>query len=129
MIVLDTHAWLWWVSEPARLGKGARRALRDTARIGVPAICCLEVATAAIRGRIVLDREPLDWMQEALALPRVELLPLSPAVAAKAATLPAGLPGDPADRLIVATALLEAAILVTKDDRLRRVHGFETVWS
>jgi len=128
VIVLDTHAWLWWVSEPARLGKGARRALRAGARIGVPAICCLEVATAAVRGRIALDREPLEWMQEALALPRVELLPLSPAVAARAAALPRRFPGDPADRLIVATAQVEAAPLVTRDDRLRGQPGLETVW-
>jgi PIN domain nuclease of toxin-antitoxin system len=129
LIVLDTHAWLWWVSEPARLGRSARRVLRDAKRIGVPAICCLEVAVAAARGRISLDRDPLDWMLEALALRGVELLPLLPAVAVRAAALPAGFPGDRADRLIVATAQCEAAPLVTKDDRLRGQPGLETVWS
>ena len=129
MTVLDTHAWIWWVSEPSRLGRRARLALDQATRIGVPAICCLELATLAARGRLTLDRSPLDWIHDALALPRVELLPLTPAVAVKAAGLPAAFPGDPADRLIVATALLEAATLVTKDDRVRRSGTAETVWS
>jgi PIN domain nuclease of toxin-antitoxin system len=129
VIVVDTHAWIWWVSEPARLGKTARRVLDGARRVGVPAICCLEVAALAARGRIGLDRPPLEWMHAALALPRVELLALTPVVAVKAAGLPATFPGDPADRLIVATALLESAALVTRDGRIRRSGTAETVWS
>ena len=129
MIVLDTHAWIWWVSEPARLGKSARRVVDAATRVGVPAICCLELATLAARGRITLDRPPLDWIHEALAQARVELLSLTPAVAVRAAGLPASFPGDPADRLVVATALIETATLVTKDDRIRRSRIVETVWS
>jgi PIN domain nuclease of toxin-antitoxin system len=127
--VVDTHAWLWWVAEPARLGKAARRALNDARRVGVPAICCLEVAALAARGRVTLDRPPLAWLQDALGLPRVELVPLTPAVAVKAAGLPASFPGDPADRLVVATALIEAGVLVTKDSRIQDSSLVETVWA
>lgn len=129
MIVVDTHTWIWWVSEAARLGKGARRALRDATRIGVPAICCLEVATLAVRGRIVLDRPILEWLHDALAAPRVELMSLTPAVAVEAAELPTSFPGDPADRLIVATAILEGAPLVTKDDRMHLSEAVRVIWS
>lgn len=128
MIVLDTHAWLWWMSEPARLGKAARRAIAESKSIGVPAICCLEVAVATARHRIELDRPPLDWLQDALSLPRVELIPLSPAVAVKAAELPRGFPGDPADRVIVATAILESAFLITKDERIRGYPAVRSLW-
>ena len=128
MTILDTHAWLWWVGEPARLGARARRLLGDARRIGVPAVCCLEVAALAARERIALDRPVLAWMQQALALPRVELMALTPAVAVKAVSLPPGFPGDPADRLIVATALVEGATLITKDDRIRQSRVVETVW-
>ena len=128
MIVLDTHAWIWWVSEPSRLGRSARGHIERAKTIGVPAICCLEVAVLAARRRISLDRPTLDWLRDALDQPLVELLPVTAAVAVKAADLPAMLPGDPADRLIVATAVLESATLVTKDERLRGFAGVRTVW-
>lgn len=129
MIVVDTHAWLWWVSEPGRLGKAARRSLEAAKRVGVPAICCLEVATLVKRGRISLDRPALEWMLDALGGGRVDLLPLTPAVAVKAADLPANFPGDPADRIIAATAILESAVLVTKDDRIRESTLVRTIWA
>ena len=129
MTVLDTHAWIWWVSEPARLGKGARRALSVAKRVGVPAICCLEVATLAARGRIALDRPVLEWLHDALAPSQVELISLTPAVAVKAAELPSTFPGDPADRLIVASAILEAAPLITKDDRIHLSEMVRVIWS
>lgn len=128
MIVLDTHAWIWWVSDPARLGRIARREIDRAGAIGVPAICCLELATLVARGRISLDRSPLRWMHEALALPRVDLLALTPAVAVKAAELPALFPCDPADRLIAATAILESAVLITRDERLHESPAVRTAW-
>ena len=84
---------------------------------------------------IVLDthawirRDPLEWMKQALALPRVELMPISPAIAIGAAGLPSAFPGDPADRLIVATALDQRVAIVTRDARIRGFAGVATVWS
>jgi len=127
VIVLDTHAWIWWASEPARLGRRGRAAIEAADRIGVPAVCCFEVAAAAARGRIALDRAPLEWLEQALALPRIDLLPLTPAVAVKATQLGA-FHGDPADRLIVASALLEHAALVTRDQNIRAHGGLATIW-
>lgn len=128
MMLLDTHAWLWWVSKDAKLSRAAEKQIRAAKRIGVCAISCLEVATAAAKGRIQLDRAPLAWLQQALALDRVELLPISPAIAVQATQLGREFHGDPADRLIVATAILEAATLVTKDDRIRNYPAVTTVW-
>jgi PIN domain nuclease of toxin-antitoxin system len=127
VIVLDTHTWLWWASAPRQLGRLARRELERAKWIAVPAICCLEVATLVTRGRITLDRPTLDWLEDALDDPRVDLLSLSPAVAAKAASLDA-FHGDPADRLIVASAILYSAKLVTKDARIRAYGAVESVW-
>lgn len=128
MIVLDTHAWIWWVSEPAKLGRVARQEIHRAKKIGVPAICCLEVATLAARNRITLDRPPVQWLHDALALPRVDLLAITPAVAVKAAELPALFPGDPADRLVAATAILESALLITKDERMHKAAIVRTAW-
>jgi PIN domain nuclease of toxin-antitoxin system len=128
VIVLDTHAWLWWVSGDSSLSRRADREVRSAKRIGVSAVSCLEVAVAEARGRIVLDRPPLLWLEQALSLPRVELLALGPAVAVRASRLGRDFPGDPADRVIVATAMLESATLVTRDGRIRGWRGVETVW-
>ena len=127
MIVLDTHAWIWWASDPARLGRRGRAALEAADGIGVPAVCCFEVVAAAARGRIGLDRPAREWLEQALALPRVQLLPLTPAVAVGATQL-GSFHGDPADRLIVATAIVEAAVLVTRDRNIRSYAGVSTVW-
>ena len=128
MIVLDTHVWIWWVSDPAKLGRIAKQEIHRAKKIGVPAICCLEVATLTTRNRITLDRPTLQWLHDALALPRVDLLAITPAVAVKAADLPTLFPGDPADRLIAATAILESALLITKDERMHKAAIVRTAW-
>ena len=128
MIVLDTHAWLWWVSKPSELSRAARYRIRAEARLGVSAISCLEVATLVEKGRISLDRDPLEWLEQALALPKLELLPLTPPIAVKATQLGNNFPGDPADRVIVATSILESAPLVTKDSRIRNYPAVTSVW-
>ena len=128
MIVLDTHAWIWWANDPAKLGRMARREIARVRKIGVPAVCCFELATLVAHDRIRLDRPPFHWMQDALALPLVDLIPITPAVAVKAAELPPDFPGDPADRLITATAILESALLITKDQRLQDSKLVRTAW-
>lgn len=85
-------------------------------------------ASRPAKGRIELDRPVLEWLQTALQEPRVELLPLTPAIAVQATRLGAGFPGDPADGIIVATALVEAAPLVTKDQKILDFTGVETIW-
>lgn len=127
-MVLDTHAWIWWVSDPAKLSQAARRAIEAARTLRISAISCWEFARLVSKGRISVDRGPLEWMRQALAQPRVELIPVTPEVAVTAAQLGESFPGDPADRLIVATAIQEGVGLVTKDDRLRRIQSLDTVW-
>ena len=127
MIVLDTHAWLWWLSEPDQLGRAAVKRIQGSDRIGIAAVSCFEIAAAVAKGRITLDRGTLEWLQQALSAPRLELLPLTPVIAVKA-TMLGRFYGDPADRLIVATAILESAVLVTKDQRIRKYEAVSTIW-
>jgi PIN domain nuclease of toxin-antitoxin system len=81
----------------------------------------------AARGRIALDRDPVTWLEEALEAAAAELVPLTPTIAAASAVL-RDFRGDPADRLIVATALTQGATLVTRDERIRTHAAVETVW-
>ncbi len=99
MIVLDTHAWIFMVDDPKRLGRAARRVIAKADRIGVPAVSMWELALLVEKGRLSLDRDLLEWMRDALGQERVELLPLTPAVVATAHQLRGALDGDPGDRL------------------------------
>lgn len=128
MIVLDTHAWIWWAAGSGRLPAVARKTIEGAESVGVCAISLWEVAMLVAKGRLELDRDPLEWVKQALGLPRVELLPISPAIAIGAAALPSGFPGDPADRLIVATALDRRVAIMTRDTRIRRFAGVATLW-
>jgi len=82
----------------------------------------------AERGRISLDRDVSPWMEQALALPRVELLPITPAIAVRSASFSRHFPGDPADRIIAASAIHLRARLVSKDRRMKSLPGLGIVW-
>jgi PIN domain nuclease of toxin-antitoxin system len=128
VIALDTHAWVWWLTKPEKLGKKARRALEKADRIGVPAICVWEVAMKAHAGKLKFDRPYAAWIDQALAGDgRVALLPLSPRVATTAVELQWD-HQDPADRLIVATAQVHDCPLVTLDERIADSRLLHCVW-
>ncbi|HVG22788.1 MAG TPA: type II toxin-antitoxin system VapC family toxin [Thermoanaerobaculia bacterium] len=127
MIVADTHAFVWWISDPDRLSAPARDAFTDAVVIGLPAIACWEIALRATRRRIAIDEPPLDWLYQVTALPRVAVLPLTIDVAAAAANLRDPI-RDPADRLIVATALQARMPLVTKDHKIIAAGIVPTIW-
>lgn len=128
MILLDTHAWVWWAAAPTRLSRRARQAITDARSIGVVPITCWEVAMLVAKGRLELDRDVRVWIKQALDLPKVTLLSITADIAVTAAELMDGLHGDPADRLIVATAIELRAVLVTKDLRLRGYRPLASLW-
>ncbi len=129
MIVLDTHAWLWWMVAPKKLSSRARAAIEDSEAIGVSTMSCWEVAMLAERGRIELESDVVTWIGRALATERVEAIELTPPIAVSAALLERrGFHRDPADRIIYASARERRAKLVTKDSRLHKLDRANTVW-
>ncbi|MFI4991595.1 MAG: type II toxin-antitoxin system VapC family toxin [Solirubrobacterales bacterium] len=129
MIVLDTHAWLWWLAAPARLSRAATEAIERAPRVGVSTLSAWEVAMLAVRGRISLDRDVGLWVGQALADERVESLSPSADVAVAAGLLDAqSFPGDPVDRLIYATARSTGATLITRDAAIRAFDSASTLW-
>ena len=80
------------------------------------------------RHRLELDRDVGDWLSDAVALEGVEILPLTAEVAVRSTTLSQGFHGDPADQLIVATAIVVGAALVTRDARIVEFGGVRTIW-
>lgn len=87
-----------------------------------------EVATLAERGRVVLDEPAEAWLDSVIRLPQIAVLEITPAIAARAGSLPRSVGGDPADRLIVATAMHHKVPLVTKDGDIRDAQILETIW-
>lgn len=128
MIVIDTHTWLWWQTAEEKLSSRAQAEIEGADRVGVCTISCYEVARAAARGRIRLDREVSSWISQALAVDRVEALELTHRVAAEAGALGPEFPGDPVDRIIYATTVEHGTRLVTRDRELRRLDPARTVW-
>lgn len=80
------------------------------------------------RGRLRLDRDVFEWLEQALALPRVELVGITPEIAVGSTRLGSHFHHDPADQLIAATALALRAPLVTRDERIRDHREVQTVW-
>ena len=81
MIVLDTHVLIWAISDDARLGKATRTLIEQTAqtsRVGVSAITPWEIALLVEKGRLRLDHEVRFWIDVALALPGIFLVPIEP---------------------------------------------------
>ena len=128
MIILDTHAWVWWATESRHLSLRARRAITDADELGISVISCWEVAMLVAKGRLEFNQPVELWIERALEFPRMNVLPLTPTIATMAASLPAPFHGDPADRMIVATCRKIEAPLITKDRALRRWRPVVTIW-
>jgi PIN domain nuclease of toxin-antitoxin system len=133
MILLDTHALLWWQAGGGLLSATAARAIARADAVLVSPISCWEVATLLSRKRIALDRDVYTWARDLFASERIELAPLTPQVAIAAALLGSGgFHGDPADRFLYATALEHAVPLVTKDESIRSfaksAGDLRTIW-
>ena len=115
VLVLDTHVWVKFVAG-APLSKSARGAIERSSSSGrgvlIPAISLWEIARLAQDGRLLGER-PTRWFDAALATVSGSLAAITPTIAIAAAGL--SYHGDPADRLIMATALASDAVLVTRD--------------
>jgi PIN domain nuclease of toxin-antitoxin system len=120
-VLLDTHVLLWWKGDPVRLSLRARRAVQGADSILVSPVTFWEVSTLARLGRIELDRDLYAWMAD-LAAEGIEVAALSAQAAAEAGSWPhETFPGDPADRLICATARELRVPVISKD---ARIHAF-----
>lgn len=120
-LLLDTHILLWWLEGGGRLSAAQRRAL-DRISPAAPAllseISLWEVAVLHELGRIRLSRPLAEWLRMASAPPLVQTCRIDAAVAAETTALPPTFHRDPADRIIVATARVHGASLVTSDGRI-----------
>ena len=131
MIVLDTHVLLWWVSNPELLSKKARNTIERTISEGsiyISSISTWEIAMLVDKKRLALTMDVKDWITRCEAIPYIKFVPVTNGIAIKAVQLPGDIHNDPADRIIVATALSMGVVLVTMDQKLRNYPYVKTVW-
>lgn len=119
--LLDTHTWLWYVNGEKTISPKNRALLEEGARenrLHLAAISLWEVAMLEKKSRITLEMETLEWVENALSLSHVELAELTPKIAVESCRLPGTFQGDPADRLIAATARIKGFTLLTRDAQM-----------
>ena len=116
-VVLDSHVLHWWSAEPERISAAAAKAIAEADELAVADISWFELAWLARHERIVLTIPIASWLDQLAR--QVRTITVTPAIAATAVALPSSFPGDPADRLIYATAAENGWRLITKDRRLR----------
>ncbi len=131
MILLDTHAWIWWIGDPGRLSVSARKAIEQVIPEGLLSISSIstwEVAVLSRKGRLELTMPVEDWIAASQNLPFVQFIPIDNRIALQSVNLTGMVSEDPADRIIIATAMVLGATLVTKDQKLRNYPYVKTLW-
>jgi PIN domain nuclease of toxin-antitoxin system len=120
MIVLDTHIWVWWIYNDDRLSEKYRHAIQRAEEdgLGLSVISCWEVAKLVEVQKLTLHCPLDEWMNTALSYPGIELLELTPHIAIESTRLPGRFHRDPADQIIVATARVHEAQLLTIDEKI-----------
>ena len=118
-LLLDTHVWLWAVEAPEKLGRHARTLLEksDNDRL-VSAISALEIARLCMDQSIIFSISPITWIEASARDLQLQHLDFSYPIAIEAYALPGSFHRDPVDRILVSTARLYRATLLTADERI-----------
>jgi PIN domain nuclease of toxin-antitoxin system len=122
-LLLDTHFWIWWLTPRSPLKPAERNALDAAAEAGgvcLAAISLWEAQLLHSKQRLQLPLPFPDWLSRATESRVLTVLPLDRDVVIAVDSLPARFHGDPADRLIVATARTHGIPLTTRDRAIRR---------
>jgi len=129
-VLLDTHVWVWWLtprSPLARRDRDGLDALAGRRELHLSAVSLWEAQMLHAKGRLELPLPFADWLEQAADERMLTVLPLDVAVVLALDALPRTFHGDPADRLIVATARARRLPLATYDRAIRRSRA-ATLW-
>jgi PIN domain nuclease of toxin-antitoxin system len=120
MILLDTHALVWFVNADKKLPRELQEKISSLKNegLGVSIISFWEIAMLIEHKRIDFNKALDEWVSKVLGLPYIELLPLTPEIALDSNRLPQPFHKDPADRIIVATARSLDIPVATIDRRI-----------
>lgn len=131
MIILDTHTWVWFVSNSELFSRAAKRAVNAAVKrneVFISSISAWEVALLVAKNRLQLTMDVNDWIAKSERLPFITFIPVDNSIAVRSVNLPRPFHSDPADRIIIATSIALGAPLVTKDDKLLNYPHVKTIW-
>jgi PIN domain nuclease of toxin-antitoxin system len=129
--LLDTHTWIWWHMRPENLSEKVISLISDISKYNellLSAISPWEFSKLLEKGRLGISYDPIDWIDSALDMPKLRLVPLSPIIAYRSTILPQPFHSDPADQIIVATAREENAVILSKDERILSYEHVRSLW-
>lgn len=133
MIVLDTHALLWWVNGDAQLSQTALDTITqelnsENGEVLVSSITAWEIALLVEKGRLTLSMNIDDWLDTVSEIDGVSFVSLDVATAVESTRLPGEFHKDPADRMIVSLARHLNVILITADEKISAYRHVRTLW-
>jgi PIN domain nuclease of toxin-antitoxin system len=129
MIILDTHAWLYWVNDNLdQFTSIGLRAIKVSNSLGVSIASCWETAMLVSSERIKMNMDVQRWIDEALQYEGLRLLNLNPEITTLSARLPGVFNGDPVDRLIAATCMAHNVPLLTRDRKFHDWGHIRAIW-
>ena len=129
--LLDTHTWIWWNMNPQKLSRRVAELIGNPdvyEEILLSAISAWEFSKLLEKQRIGISCDPEEWINIALDMPKLRLVPLSPKLSYRSTVLPHPFHNDPADQIIVATAREENAVILTKDDKILAYQKVRSLW-
>lgn len=120
-LLLDTHVWIWFVNGDKTLSSKIHHLINrnlQTKSVFIAAISIWELSMLVSKKRMSLNMPCLEWVRKSLAVTGIQIIALSPEIAVDSAELPGSFHGDPADRMIIATARICELDLLTRDAKL-----------
>lgn len=133
MIVLDTHALIWWVNGDKKLSSHALKAInkeiaKEDGQLIISSITAWEIALLIKKGRLALTMDIDDWIYTVASIECVRFVPMDNDVAIQSVRLPGEFHPDPADRIIIALARHLSVALVTSDEKIIAYKHVKTIW-
>ncbi len=133
MIVLDTHALIWWVNGSDKLSETALRAINNEqategGQIIISSISTWEIALLIEKGRLALTMDIDDWIKTISLIKNLRFVPIDNNIAIQSVRLPGNFHPDPADRIITALARHLSANLISSDKKIRAYKYVKTIW-
>lgn len=132
MILLDTHALIWWIGDMDKIPPKARQAIQNEVKkgqLGVSSISIWEICMLVKKDRLKLTMDLNSWLQKVESLPILSFIPVDNYIAKNSVSLDADALKDPADRIIVATALQAGLTLITGDSKIQKCGLVKTLWN